>query len=387
MSCLAKQDQTIVWPQVEAILPAVWTLCTQANLHPLLEARRTFMTALSKITVPTDAVTPMPGTASVQVAEQQIPLWQAYERIANSYRQHVSQASSAWEFWFLFAPAVQLRQYYGYTLFRDGFDVTQGHWLPGYFPLTAEARVAHEMTRHHYEMYDGLLRTGLPILLGLQKQAPLPIAVKAAAHAMREEELTSIARTLQWLSTLPPSPVQRWALGALVSWAKVQIQVRGYPSMRKALAEQQFTHKWFLEFLIDRAWQAPQEGVDTPQKLVAFLRRDTNALRRTGRRRGRPRGQSSLRPQVTSAPRALDQADYQVWQARDRAQRSVDHGLRDDISVGLQERRVWELHLQGYNGPEIAKELGISSSNVRNHLWHVRQKQQTGKRPRKKRPS
>ena len=382
-SCLARPVAQVVWSQVYPILPEVGTLCAQADPQPILQARRAFFTAVRAIPVPPEAVTPMPSAVPVQVAQQNIPVWTAYEGLARTYRQQVSQASPAWEFRILLDQAQQQCRHAHYVLLaRDGFDVAQWGWLPGYFPLTAEARTAHLMTRRHYETWARLLHSGLLMLiLGLQAQLPLLAAVQGAASVMREEELTSLPLTLMWMSTLPPSPVQQWAQAALAGWGRAQIHE--YLSLRTARAAQQLSDRHLLAFLFDQVGQGQQEGVETPKALLAILRRKTNALRRTGLPRGRP----TTPKNITSHPMALDQSALQAWQTADRAQRLIDNVPLDAIPLGPQEQRVLALYLQGETSQQIAERLGMTLSTVRSHLSHARQKQQTGKRQRKKRPS
>ena len=383
-SCLDRQEETVIWPQVRRILPAVATLCAQADPQPLLQARRTFLTAVSATPVSPEAVTPMPHAMSVQQAQQIRPLWRAYQEHADSYRQQVSHASPAWEFWLLLHHTWLLREYSAYLLrARDGFDVTHWHWWPGFYPLTAEPRAAHLLTRYHYETYTHILRSGLLTLLtGLQERLSLPAALQRAAAAMREAELTSLFRGLMGLNALPPSAVQRWAQAALAGLVRAQTRV--YLSLREALAAQQLSDRHVWDLVIEQVGHASQEGLDTPAALVAAVKRAMNALRpRTGRPRGRPRGGSLPLPQHTAHPRALDQAAFHDWVLSERAQHLVNSRLSlDGITLTRQEQRVWELHLAGYETQEIARALGMSPNTVRVHLTHIRQKLSGKKRQR-----
>jgi DNA-binding CsgD family transcriptional regulator len=323
----------------------------------------------------------MPNAAPVQVAQQNIPIWTAYEAHAKTYREQVSQASPAWEFQMLLVQAQQQSRHDRTVLLaRDGFDVAQWRWLSGYFPLTPAARTAHLMTRNHYETYARILRSGmLMLIIALQEQLPLIAAIQGAAQVMREEELKSIPLTLMWLGTQPHAIVQHWAQSALSGWITAQTWLS--PSVRKALDAQQLSPARFFEFLGDEVRQAQQEGIDTPQALLTTVRRRIDALRQTGRPRGRPK----KRDNTTAHPLDMDKADLQAWQTTEHAQRKLDRVPLHNISLGPKEKRIWELHLQGLKPKEIAEELGdVTAANVRTTLHNVRQKLTTGKRHRGK---
>jgi DNA-binding CsgD family transcriptional regulator len=386
-SCLDRQDATIIWPQVRLILLAVATLCAQADPQPILQARHTFLTAVRAIPVTSEAVTPLPRAVPVQQAQQTLPLWRAYEGHAHTYRQQVGQASPAWEFWLLLQHTWLLREYNAYLLrARDGFDVTHWHWWPGFYPLTAEAWTAHRLTRSHYETCTHILRSGaLTLLTGLEERLPLLAALQRAAHTMREAELTSLLAGLIGLSARPPSTVQRWAQAALACWVRVQIRV--FPSLRKALAAQQISERHLVEFLIERVGHVLQAGVDTPHVLVADVQRAINALRQTGRPRGRPRGRALTPTRLTSDPKDLDQAALQTWRDTEHIQRLEAPVSLDGITLTPQEQRVWDLYIHGETSQDIAQKLGttpkpVTPQTVRVHLSHIRKKLQGGKRQR-----
>jgi DNA-binding CsgD family transcriptional regulator len=383
-ACLERQYRTVVWPQMAALLPAIWTLCAQADPAPVFQARRAFITALSAIAIPLEAVTPMPNATPVHVAQQNIPIWTAYESCSKTYRQKVMQGSPACEFWMLLTQAEQHTFRDRYILrVRDGFDVVRGRWVSGYFPLTAEARAAHLQTRLEYEIYTGILRKGaLRLLLELQEQRPLITAVQAAAHVMREEELESVQAALLWVGTQRDASAQHWAHDALSGWISARTWLS--PSVRKALEVQQLSPARFFEFLSDEVRHALQGGVTTPQALLTTGHRAINALRQTGRPRGRPKKHEN----ALSYPTALDRAALQAWQTKECAQRKTDRLPLHGVSLGPQEERVWELYSQGYSHKEIAEELGIPKvSTVRTTLGHVREKRKFGKRRRGKHAS
>jgi DNA-directed RNA polymerase specialized sigma24 family protein len=383
LACLERQYRTVVWPQMAALLPAIWKLCAQADPAPVFQARRAFITALSEIAIPPEAVTPLPNATSVHVAQQNILIVTAYEACAQTYRQQAMQASPAWEFWMLLTQAEQHALHDRYILrVRDGFDVVHGRWVPGYFPLTADARAAHIRTRLEYETYTGILHNGaLRLLLALQEHRPLLTAVQDAAHMMREEELESLPATWMWLGTQRHASVQRWAHAVLSGWITAQTWLS--PSVRKALDTRQLSPAAFFDSLVAEIGQAQQQGVDTPQALLTTGRRAINALRQTGRPRGRPK-----RPAPTPADSgALDKAALQAWRTKEYAQRSIDNAPLHDVALGPQEQRIWTLHTAGWTPQEIAEELDIKASTVRATILHVHEKLKTGKRRRGKQTS
>src|SRR5262249_54563403 len=153
----------------------------------------------------------------------------------------------------------------------------------------------------------------------------------------------------------------RWALGSLGGWTRAQIKTTGrHQSVRTAFREQQLTSERFLDIVIDRVEHALQDGVETPQALLASTRSILNIIRRTGRPPGRPRG-SSAPLNIISHPRALDQADFDAWTVAERAGQTSEeppHGVA--TLLGAQELQVYRLWLKGFSIKETAAALGIT---------------------------
>jgi DNA-binding CsgD family transcriptional regulator len=371
----------IIWPQVQARLPDVWALCTQADPRPLPQARHALYAALHVLHVPEPLATLPPDLTDLEIAQASLPFWATYAGHARAYRSVAPKTSPAWEFWLSMQEARDQCAHYGMMLYaRDGFDVTRWRWRPGYAPLTAGAVATYWLTCLQYAAAARRFRWGMRLLaLGLQ-QFPLYAALQAAARVLRELELTCLPLQLLWLTTLPPGQAQVWACGMLHGWVRTQVTLRGHASVRQALAEVGLSLETFIRGLLDESLQGAWPGIRTPQALVAGVKHGFNVIRRTGHPIGRPRAPRTTAQDLQlakTAPYAVEALAQQ--QARWEAQHELGVTLpRSRLSP--QETRVstaW--HKEGLTYKEIATQEGIKVSTVGSILHRATKKLQAAR--------
>jgi RNA polymerase sigma factor (sigma-70 family) len=382
IACFKRQCDTFVWPQVRAILPAVDSLCHYTDPRVILQARRTFFTALEQIPVESNYPPSALGISQEQMVQQATTLWTAYFKAVRQYTEQVARESPAWEFLIQLKLARQQCTRYRAILWTHWrFDVEQRGWRSGYFPITATARADNLRTFFNYVNHQNLFYSGvLTLVTTLQGGSPLLEALREAAQMMRTTELESITQDFIALMSVPRQGVQDWATAQCAGWVRAQILVFGKKgtSLRMALQEHQISAAQFREYLFAWVSQSYHEGMITPSTLLADVRRRAGRVRNTERPRGRPRAANTTIHDVSiarEAPYALDALAQQ--RARREAHRTLS-AAKERVGLSPQETRVWEMrHEEGLSYKEIAaREAGITEGAVGSILDRAKKKMQ-----------